>query len=285
MWEKVWNGESDVKYDAVVFCGPAPCVVQRRKRGIPLIYDCLDQWDGFPGVDPKILDYEDSLAAIADMIWAVTPNLAERLGAKHGSDKCHVIPNGCDYNPFAVPKDVKRPEGWREGRPVIGYAGNIGAWFDWDLILETAIALPGAVIWLLGQRTVPLPRRLPRNVVLEAFVSYEDLPSYYAGFDICVIPFKGASLLGGVSPIKLYEYLAAGKPVVATSMPDTVNLRKEGIIEVANEPACFAQACVRLVKNVMAHDLVFQRQKIAREHSWAARWRLCESLIAQIINK
>lgn len=286
IWEKLWNGETAKQYDAVIFCSsPPPFIMRRQRWGIPLVYDCMDKWDGFPGADPKILDYEDSLASIADMIWAATPSLAERLGAKHGGEKCHVIPNGCDYNNFAMPKDIKRPRGWREGRPVIGYSGHIGAWFCWDLIIETARALPTGIIWLLGQRTVPVPSDLPKNVILEGFVSYEELPAYYAGFDICVIPFKGDSLLSGVSPIKLYEYLAAGKPVVATSMPDTVNLQSEGIVEVANEPASFARACVRLVNNVMTHDLVSQRQKIARDHSWAARWRLCESLIGQITNK
>ncbi len=153
------------------------------------------------------------------------------------------------------------------------------------MVIEITRALPDAIIWLLGQRTVPLPRHLPRNVIVEGFVSYKDLPAYYAGFDICVIPFKGDSLLRGVSPIKLYEYLAAGKPVVATSMPDTVNLQKEGVVEVANERASFAQACVRLVKNARTHDLVLERQRIARENSWTARWRLCESLISELRNK
>ncbi len=110
IWQKLWNGESDAHYDAIIFCRPPSGMVQRKQSGVPLIYDCVDQWDSLPGSDPKIQDYEDSLAAIADMIWAVTANLAERLGEKHGSDKCHVIPNGCDYNHFAATRNVRRPE-------------------------------------------------------------------------------------------------------------------------------------------------------------------------------
>jgi len=279
IWETLWNSPANKRYDAVIFCGPVPCMVRREKWGIPLVYDCMDQWDGFPQANPRALEFEASLAAIADVIWAVTPGLADRLGKRHGVEKCHVLPNGCDYDHFSTVQGRKRPRGWVEGRPVVGYAGVVAAWFNWDAVLETATTLPNAIIWVIGSCHTEIPSVLPDNVVLEGFVPYESLPEYYAGFDLAMVPFKGDLLLKGVSPIKLYEYLAAGKPVVASSLPDAVSLRSEGIVEVADNPKEFAQTCAHVLSGDSNRGLAMERQRIARGHSWAARWGLCESLI------
>jgi len=278
LWERLWNGDGGRPYDAVVFSGSVPRLVARKRRSIPLVYDCMDQWDGFPNSDPNALVYEDSLVAASDMVVAVTDELTRRLGARHGYDKCRLLPNGCNYRHFSVPARRVYPRGWTEDRPIIGYAGQISEWFDWDLVAAVARTSPNALIWLIGHCSAPPPCSLPTNIVLEGFVPYEELPARYASFDLSIIPFKGKKLLQGVSPIKLYEYLAAGKLVVATSMPDAVRLRAPGVVEVADEPTSFAQACARAlyVKDPMLES---RRREIAQANSWEARWLQLETSI------
>jgi glycosyltransferase involved in cell wall biosynthesis len=267
------------QYDAVVYCAPIPCIVNRKSRKIPLVYDCLDQWDGFPNAHPRTLEFEDSLAQVADIIWGVTPELVDRLSNRHGAEKCHLVPNGCDYDHFSSPKKVRRPAQWKPNAPVIGYAGVVSDWFDWNAVLAIAKALPEGIVWIIGSCNATVPQRLPSNVVLEGFVPYEELPPYYAGFDVSIIPFKGDVLLKGVSPIKLYEYIAAGKPVVSSKMADAMELASPGIVEVAKAPNEFAQICSRLMNSSTDETLILKRQALAQSHSWASRWGICESMI------
>ena len=279
IWEAVWNGETKEKYDAVVYCGRVHCIVHRSNNAIPLVYDCMDEWDGFSGAHPRSLEFEDSLARVADIIWAVTPYLAERLARKHGTEKCHVIPNGCDCDHFSKAKEEMHPSTWKSDTPIIGYAGNVSTWFDWDAVTAVATSRPDAIIWIIGSCHTQVPQNLPRNIVLEGFVPYEKLPAYYAGFDVSIIPFKGDLLLKGVSPIKLYEYLAAGKPVVCSPMPDAVHLAERGVAEVATSPEQFARICFNLVDQANDEALIQKRRDLARSHSWTARWETCENLI------
>jgi hypothetical protein len=283
-WQSLWNSESKEQYDAVVFCGPVPCMVERKRWNIPLVYDCLDQWDGFPNAHPRTLEFEDSLAQVADIIWGVTPELVNRLSNRHGAEKCHLVPNGCDYDHFASSKKVRRPAQWKPNTPVIGYAGVVDAWFDWDAVLAIASALPGGIVWIIGSCNTTVPQSLPSNVVLEGFVPYEELPPYYAGFDISIIPFKGDVLLKGVSPIKLYEYLAAGKPVVSSAMADALQSTSPGIVEVAMTPENFAQSCLRLANTTSDEMIMRKRRELAQKHTWASRWMICEKLIKQLIS-
>jgi glycosyltransferase involved in cell wall biosynthesis len=277
--ETLWNGETKEEYDAVIYCGPVPCIVGRTSRRIPLVYDCMDQWDGFPDAHPKTVDFEDSLAKSADIIWTVTPYLTERLSRKHGANKCHLVPNGCDYDHFSTPKTIIRPSIWKPNSAIIGYAGVVGEWFDWDPVLTIARTLPGVIIWIIGTCHAKVPDNLPPNIVLEGFVPYEQLPDYYAGFDVSIIPFRGDSLLKGVSPIKLYEYLAAGKPVIASKMPDAMHLAEPGIVEVALVSEQFAPICSSLIDQARNEALIRRRRELAQSHSWTARWEICESLI------
>ncbi|MCL5282292.1 MAG: glycosyltransferase [Planctomycetes bacterium] len=283
LWESLWNGQTQENYDAVVFCGAVPDRVGRKSGRTILIYDCVDRWDGFPDAHPRAREFEASLVKSADMVWAVTPELARRLSEGSGAGKTHVIPNACDYRHFSGAIAPRRPRSWTAGTPVLGYAGHVGAWFDWEAVLQIARRLPQAVLWIIGPHTGRIPRAVPRNIVCEGFVPYERLPEYYAGFDVGIIPFQGDLLLPGVSPIKLYEYLAAGKPVVSSPLADAVACAGPGIVEVATNPGDFPRLCRRLLS--VAHDetLVKARQRLACRHSWEERWALCESLICKAL--
>jgi glycosyltransferase involved in cell wall biosynthesis len=282
IWEGLWNGEIDRGYDAVIFCGPVPCIVERKNRKIPLIYDCMDQWDGFIGMYPKIKEYEESLVKAADIVWAVTPNLAERITKENDTRNCYVIPNGCDYEHFSEVSLQRHPSNWKPGIPVIGYVGAIGTWFDWDAVFAIAKSFPGTIVWIIGPCCSEVPSNIPSNVIMQGFVPYEQLPDYYAGFDVAIIPFKGERLSHGISPIKLYEYLASGKPVVSSKMPDSMHLSDSGVIEIANASSEFPMLCSRLIEKTNNELLIQKRQNIARNNSWASRWEMCEKSIDEM---
>ncbi len=281
-WESLWNGEIGNIYDAIVFCGPVPRIVERKSRKIPLVYDCMDQWDGFSGVSPKVMEYENSLIKASDIVWAVTPNMTERISKEHENRICHTIPNGCDYNHFTTAKGKKLPPNWKSGTPIIGYAGVINTWFNWDAVLAIAQNLTNSIVWMIGPLQTDVPKNLPSNIILQGYVPYDHLPEYYAGFDVAIIPFKGERLAQGISPLKLYEYLASGKPVVSSRMPDTIQLSNPGVVEIANSPEEFARICSCMIDKTYNMTLIEKRQNIAQMHSWKSRWEMCEKTINEI---
>ncbi|MEG3072228.1 MAG: glycosyltransferase [Candidatus Syntrophopropionicum ammoniitolerans] len=105
--------------------------------------------------------------------------------------------------------------------PVVGYVGAISAWFDQEMLAAAAHAHPEWSFVLVGpvDTDVSLLDSLP-NVRLTGHKPYSVLPAYLKGFDVTVIPFKINALTTGVNPVKLYEYLAAGRPIVSSDLPE-----------------------------------------------------------------
>ena len=126
--------------------------------------------------------------------------------------------------------------------PLVGYVGLIDDYLDFDSILETANAMERGTVVLVGRvNTDVRDLRHPRIKLLGAR-PYDTIPAYLASFNCCVIPFQINRLTVGVNPIKLREYLAAGRPVVSTPLPET--LRYGAAMTIAENPASFARAVV-----------------------------------------
>jgi len=99
--------------------------------------------------------------------------------------------------------------------PRFGYVGTIGPWLDIALLIELASACPKGSVVVIGPWEIPIPRDIPPNLHILGVKSYAQLPQYLAGFDVGLIPFKTGPLSQAVNPVKLFEYVAAGLPVVA----------------------------------------------------------------------
>src|SRR6185369_151204 len=132
------------------------------------------------------------------------------------------IRNGCEVEHFASVPPGRELQ--RDGRPVIGYFGAISEWFDIALVVALARARPGWRFVLVGSTfgcDTREARRLP-NIEMKGEVPYAELPGWVHGFDVCIIPFVLNELTSCTNPVKVYEYLSAGKPVVATRLPELV---------------------------------------------------------------
>lgn len=274
--DRVFSGRFG-RYDMVLYAGP-PMSPMRFDFGRCLfIYDCMDDWSAFQDASQLVSASERSLASRARLILAVSPLLEEKLGASYGREKVCLVPNGCDYDFFA---------GHATGRPAtpgaIGYTGTIGEWFDWESVRSLAVAFPQNKIILVGPlaNTQP-PADLARKVSLEGRRPYEDMPGYLSKFSVCIIPFRtDSAVVPSVSPIKLYEYLAAGKPVVSSPMPDVLQLEEDGVVAVARSSDEFVSATRKLIDVAGDEALVRRRQEVAQAHSWQSRWHLIEKQMA-----
>lgn len=268
------------RYDAVLYASP-PCdfVKFPLHKGV-FVYDCMDDWQDFPNTLPRQGEWEQSLATQADLVLAVSPPLVDKMQQYTSGEKVLLVPNGCDSEFFA--SAMMQHDGARQ-RLVIGYAGSIEDWFDWDSVLALAAHYSNAEIRVIGP-VRSHPGQVPPNVTLPGRQPYATMPAYYADFDVCIIPFRlDKAYISSVSPIKLYEYLAAGKPVVSAAMPDVVQLAQSGVVHVANTPEEFIVEVAKAAAVSSDPELIAKRQLIARENSWKQRWQQIEQRIVQVL--
>lgn len=178
------------------------------------LYDCIDLHSDFSGSDSHGLEkLENRLIRIADHIVVTSEHLQNRLNTLK---KPQIIRNGCEFNRFS---NIEHKE--NSTKITIGYVGSVSSWFDFDMVNFAANAQPnwtfniygaiedGIVLW-----------NIPKNVKFHREIPYEQVPFIMSSFDVAIIPFKIMPLTKAVNPVKIYEYAAAGKPVVSTALPE-----------------------------------------------------------------
>ena len=229
-----------------------------------IVYDAVDNWAEFHRAgqatwyDP---DFEAHLVRSAGKVLAVTQRLADRLKA-FGRDDIVVVPNGCRTGIEQVAEPVDLPR----GEITLGYFGHLTkAWFDWDLVERVAKARPSWRIYLAGYGS-DLRRSLPVNVTLLGRIPAQRLASYAAGWDVGIVPFLLSDLAGEADPIKTYEYLAMGLPVVVTGCEPP--LGAEAFVRKAAGPSEFIEQ-VQLAAEDSA--MVSARRAFAKQNVWSRR--------------
>ena len=185
--------------------------------GWTTIYDVIDDWEEFHRVGQADW-YEDAferhLITGVDAVFAINDVLADRV-RRMGSDLVEVVGNG--LHPQVATRTATRT--LERGDVTLGYFGHLtGAWFDWRLVAEVARRAPRWKVYLIGYGGEPDGVALPANVTLLGRKPHHELAAYAANWDVAVIPFKPERLAAGADPIKTYEYLAMGLPVVVTGV-------------------------------------------------------------------
>lgn len=189
-------------------------------------YDCSDDYLTYPGLKAdkkKLLRLEEELLRSVSLVFCSARALTEAKAAYN--PHCFFIPNGVDPSFLLdgqakeeVPPDLKSIK-----RPMLGYIGTIGEWFDFDALIHLAKARPEWSIVLIGPlaagRYVSLPGGIP-NLHWLGEKGYGELPGYLGQFDVCLIPFKVNAFTQKIYPTKFHQYLGAGKPVVSSDLPD-----------------------------------------------------------------
>ncbi len=182
------------------------------------IYDCMDHHEGFGNVSEDLIKLEKEMMCKFDQIIVSSAWLEKQ--AQQYNNNVVIIRNASEYEHFNNPPieiylDPK-------GRKIIGYYGAIAEWFDLELVKNLALAEPNALILLIGNDTINashISKAIP-NIIFIGEVSYNRLPFYLYAFDVCLLPFKISPLTLATNPVKIYEYLASGKPVVSVDLPE-----------------------------------------------------------------
>ncbi|MFD1349893.1 glycosyltransferase [Oceanobacillus caeni] len=193
-----------------------------------LIYDCSDEWEEFIkdvdfGYTEKLIYNERKMASIADLVIVSAKKLYLKMSLLN--DNIYYLPNGVwndDYKfkgeSHHIPRDLKYIK-----EPIVFFMGAVAEWVDIELIRFTAESRPQYSFIFVGNQRSKLPQL--SNIYFLGSKNYEDLPNYLEKAKVAIIPFKVNNLTAAVTPLKFYEYLSSGTPVVTTIMPDIIDLK------------------------------------------------------------
>ncbi len=246
-----------------------------------LIYDCVDNYEGFPGNDTEekkaaVRAKEKYLATRANVVFASAPGLVDKL--KQHNKNVYFTPNVGDFDKFYdVVRKIKDIPSELEviPRPRVGFAGALDEYkFDIDLMSLIAEKNPHISFVLIGQNALKDKDVSLSKTGLEQFKNiyflgqkpYEILEKYYAGFDGYIIPYKlNEYTVGGCFPVKFHDALAAGLPVVVTDLP--AYLPFKAVSYICKTDVEFALA---VQKSLLENDAskIKERQKVAKENNW-----------------
>lgn len=233
--------------DAILYVHFAPLVTMLDKFDDPVVvYDILDDLtiyeadeDGLP-VERTVRHHHPVLVERADVVCVSNEVLAERHVVERPD--LILVPNGVDVDRFA--ESPTRPSDVPTGGPVIGYHGAIAAWFAFDLLAAVAEMEPTWQFVLVGpvdpgvldaaQKIAALD-----NVHMLGERPSNEMPSYVHAFDVGTVWFEVNHMTRGVSPLKVYEYLAASVPVVSSELPSCI---AEPAVMTAATPQEFREA-------------------------------------------
>jgi len=234
----------------------------------------MDHHAGFENNDHAMLNEEIELFKSSDLVITTAQRLSESVSQYRENI---IIRNGCEVDYFS-----KTPESIIDSsrRPVIGYYGAIAEWFDVELLIECAKAYPHYDFVLIGATTCDIAEaKKLDNVKFLGEVPYKDLTLYLKDFDVCLIPFKLIELTLCTNPVKVYEYLAAGKPVVCTAMPEVIAI--EEVVHVAFSHQDFIEKIDIALNESQDSVLNAQRRAWAKNHDWHNR----ALILSEEINK
>jgi UDP-galactopyranose mutase len=211
-----------------------------------MVYDCMDELSAFRGAPPALLHREAELLKRADVVFTGGQSLFEAKRDRHPS--VHAFPSSVDVAHFATARRPM-PEPADQAtipHPRLGFFGVVDERMDLELLAAVATARPEWQLIIIGPVVKIDPATLPRRPNLHFLGGklYTELPTYLAGWDVALLPFARNESTRFISPTKTPEYLAAGKPVVSTSIRDVVRpYGEQGLVRIADTPEDFVRAC------------------------------------------
>ena len=255
--------------------------VLRANNDWPIIYDCMDYHQGFSTNHPNMLAYEDILIKESDLVLTTSHFLQRQVDVLNPNNL--LVPNAAEFEHFFFQLQDRPDELLGVDEPIIGYFGAIADWFDTKLLRTLALARPHWSFILIGSTLYAdrTPLDGVGNIHLLGEKPYSDLPRYLHSFDIAIIPFKKIPLTDATNPVKLFEYLSAGKPVVATNL-DELQYYADQVHLAEDSRAWLSALDLALTEN--KPDQIRARQAFARQNTWPKRFAQIEPEILALFS-
>lgn len=254
--------------------------IPRDYPGI-LIYDCMDNHEAlYPyhaGVE-ELLRQEQELASTSRLVFTSSQMLMKKLQKynKESLSRMVLLRNGVEI-PAQLP-DVARPS----TKPLykIGYIGTIAEWFDMDLLLKSLKAVEGIEYHLIGPSGIELPDN-EEGIIAEGIVPHDSLYEVVQPYSCLVMPFQPNETVLYVDPVKLYEYIAMGKCIIAVYYPEIE--RFKDFVYFYRGGSDYIQLLTSLKKKGFPPKYTsWQRRYFLEENSWQTRFSIWDSAVRNV---
>lgn len=282
------HGEMVIVYTLPYYSGLVP-----KFASVPQVYFAFDPYGCYSGWDPQVVaDGEKRLLSQCDAAFAISTALADDF-RKQAACPVYVQPNGISQQ-FLQAFDVQNPapddlpEG---GAPVVGCVGQIGRAYDWDLLDAVVARCPDLRFVFVGpifEEGVEVRQRMDRLRAAPNFVylgpkPHNEIPRYIQRFDVCMIPLRPEPCNHRRSLLRVFDYLASGRPVVSTAVASA--MEHSQFVEVCHDSEAMSQTLKRLCSNRRNTDDRQSRRDYLSAHTWERRAERFLGNVAAVISK
>lgn len=220
------------------------------------LFDNVDNFYQFEDADKEAIQISDFVLSASEPLYELRKNIR---------DDIHIIRNGCTSTNYPL---YPRPSAY-DCNNVVLFTGAIGQWVDIELMEKIA---KEHNLYVVGE---PFGKRLPAGVRYIRSVSHNDLIPYIQHADCCILPFDSSDVAYYSCPIKTYEYLQFGKPVISTDIPESRYLAKNNAVTIAKNHSEFILGIHQALNLKQTYDA----KQFIVENSWDSRWNEIERII------
>lgn len=244
------------------------------------VYRLADRDDGFDHYNLPYAQIEQKVCSTVNTVLYTAHSLRD-YGESRGARELRYFPHGVDLNRFTHAQMPKPPEYSRLSSPIAVYVGSIEGWFDYELLAKAANRLPQISFVVIGPfHQKNLFSDIP-NIHLLGPRPYNEIPAYLQWADVGLIPFstdmRYKKLVDGINPIKLYEYFAAGLPVISSSWEEIQSIKSPALLYSSQEQ--FINLLQSFDRSKGFKETLLE---YAKGLDWGARVTELESLVASI---
>ncbi|MDD5431481.1 MAG: ElyC/SanA/YdcF family protein [Candidatus Omnitrophica bacterium] len=289
-WIKLMNFEKPIIW--VFLPTPLTLDIIENINSELVVYYCIDNFRVSSPAASKIKNSEIKLIKKADLVFVTSRELFNYCS--QFNPKVYFFPFGVNYEYFESVRDKRNInfEALKNiPRPVIGYIGGIHKWIDFKLIREVAERMPGCSFVLVGPIQADISNLNGiKNIYLLGKKEHSEIPFFIKEFDVCIIPYLITDYTKNVYPTKLNEYLAFGKPVISTVLPEVLAYNEENgsVVDVAVS----AEEFIKSIQDYMKPQeekakaaSIRKRIDCSQRNGWAQRIENMSVLINDLVIK
>ncbi|MVN78235.1 glycosyltransferase [Hymenobacter sp. HMF4947] len=273
--------------DNYLFWYYTPMALNKSRAFQPVltVYDCMDELAQFKFAPPELRQLEQELFQKADLVFTGGQRLYEAKREQHAD--AHAFPSSIDKDHFGQARDPKLAEPADQAdiaHPRIGFFGVVDERLDIDLLGQLATNHPEWQFVIIGPVVKIDPASLPHNSNIHYLggKNYQELPAYLRGWDVATLLFARNESTEFISPTKTPEYLAAGRPVVSTSIRDVVRPYGElNLVQIADDPREFGQAIATALEQGKDADWRTRTDDYLATISWDLTWQNMVNLMQE----
>lgn len=255
---------------------------------IAAVYDCMDELSAFQGASSDLPSLEKELFRRVDLVFTGGQSLYEAKRNQHRA--VYAFPSSIDASHFGKARTLTTDPLDQADipHPRLGFFGVIDERFDRELLDQIASRRPDWQFVIIGPVVKIDPETLPKhpNIHYLGAKKYDELPAYLAGWDIALLLFARNESTRFISPTKTPEYLAAGKPVISTSIRDVVRpYGEQNLVEIADTPDEFIYAAEKILSTSNRSEWLARVDAFLANVSWDKTWKQMSDLIDAVVDR